>query len=323
MKNLKVTFSILIASSFPLTGIVGDSSASTTPHALESPKPGSTKSGIGLVRGWICDAGEVTVSFDNGTQKPVVYGNLRGDTLDACGDKNNGFELLWNWGLLEDGPHNIRIFADGVEIDQVDFNVVSLGYSTPFTTGLSGTFLLEDFPVAGETTEITWSEADQNFIILSSTHLESEDTADPQDPIVSYGVPGNPGGFTETMISGNSLYILLDIGVTGRVTFNPQGTADVFVLSGNGYDYMDSVSWHINETGGLWFEDAHASVCDETSDYIYTEGYSYTEYQDGSTEFYEGNIVFFHTEAAAIAKSVDVNFIFFPPVQCEDRIYDY
>ena len=38
--------------------------------ALEIPGDGATVSGIGVISGWKCDAGDITVSFDDGDPIP-------------------------------------------------------------------------------------------------------------------------------------------------------------------------------------------------------------------------------------------------------------
>ncbi len=135
---------------------------------LESPSEGSTQSGIGLIRGWTCDAGVITVSIDGKEEKQVVYGNPRGDTLDKCGDRDNGFELLWNWNNLGDGEHTIRVFADGMEFDSTTFTVATLG--AKYLRNLEYDFTLPNFPHTGESTRIKWSEEAQNFVITGFTH---------------------------------------------------------------------------------------------------------------------------------------------------------
>lgn len=59
--------------------------ATGTAHAatLEIPTPHTTLSGIGVISGWKCDAGELTVRFDGGDSIPLVYGSERKDVLDA------------------------------------------------------------------------------------------------------------------------------------------------------------------------------------------------------------------------------------------------
>ncbi|MCG8426979.1 MAG: hypothetical protein MI754_06455, partial [Chromatiales bacterium] len=86
-------------------------------HNLESPQTGSIKSGIGVVRGWLCDADEVAIRFDDMEMTTILYGNVRRDTESICDDRNNGFELLVNWSNLGPGQHRMRLYADGEEID--------------------------------------------------------------------------------------------------------------------------------------------------------------------------------------------------------------
>lgn len=137
---------------------------------LESPSADEIMSGIGLIRGWHCDAEDITISIDDGNQIPAVYGNLRRDTETICGDINNGFETLWNWSLLGDGLHTIKVYADGVMFGEATFSVVTLGFDETYVRNLNGEFLLENFPVEGETTTIGWSERTQNFVITGTTH---------------------------------------------------------------------------------------------------------------------------------------------------------
>lgn len=148
---------------------------------LESPADNVTKSGIGLIRGWVCDANEVTVSIDGGDQISVVYGNLRGDTLGICGDANNGFELLVNWNDFGEGQHTITAYVDGQAINTHSFNIITLGLTDEdgknilYARGLSGNYTLKDFPEIGKSTEISWSEADQNFAINAINDISNPD----------------------------------------------------------------------------------------------------------------------------------------------------
>lgn len=135
---------------------------------LEMPMSGESVTGIGVIRGWHCDAREISISIDGKQQVPVVYGNLRGDTEDVCGDTNNGFELLWNWGLLERGQHQLQVFVDGIEFENTTFEVVKFGYGDSYVRGLEGQFDLRDFPTTGEQTTIRWIEGLQNFSITGT-----------------------------------------------------------------------------------------------------------------------------------------------------------
>jgi hypothetical protein len=138
---------------------------------LESPRQGSFESGIGLIRGWVCEASAVEVVIDQGTASErrlaTAYPSRRQDTEGVCGDSDNGFGLTVPWYAFGNGVHNLRALADGLEFANVNFAVTALG--SDFLTGLSGDFPLADFPGAGNSTTVRWSEPHQNFIIASST----------------------------------------------------------------------------------------------------------------------------------------------------------
>ena len=129
---------------------------------LENPSPGSSQSGIGIISGWACEAGEIIIKLA-GTPVPAAYGTPRGDTQGVCGDSNNGFSLLINWNNLGRGEHPVRALVDGVEFARTTVRVTTLGVE--FLEGVSGTFPLADFPHPGETTVVRWDEAQQNFVI--------------------------------------------------------------------------------------------------------------------------------------------------------------
>ena len=160
--------------------------------SLENPQPDTFQSGIGLVSGWVCDAGEVTFRVDGGPMRDAAYGTSRGDTAGVCGDTNNGFGALLNWNLLGDGTHTITAFADGVEFGSAVFDVATLG--VPFLTGATGAYALSDFPADGDSTLIEWQEASQNFVITGTTATSAGaplPLAAPQ--ATSLGVLENPG----------------------------------------------------------------------------------------------------------------------------------
>ncbi|MDG4553828.1 MAG: hypothetical protein P9E24_06220 [Candidatus Competibacter sp.] len=137
------------------------------PATLESPQPGSFESGIGLIRGWICQANTVEVQIDGGARQRVAYGTTREDTVAACGDADNGFGATFNWNRLGDGTHNLRAFADGAEFANVNFTVTTLGVE--FLQGASGQYTFPDFPRSGGNVVVRWAEPHQNFVIVSFT----------------------------------------------------------------------------------------------------------------------------------------------------------
>lgn len=130
---------------------------------LEVPAPGSFQSGVGGVFGWHCDATSITVSFDGGPPVEAAYGTTREDTRPVCGDANNAFGLPWNWNLLGDGTHVVRVFADGQEFGRATIDVTTLG--TEFLRGADASCTLGDFPTEGQSTTLAWQESLQNFAI--------------------------------------------------------------------------------------------------------------------------------------------------------------
>ena len=168
---------IVFESSSDLTGqnadrsdeiFLADCSATSPQGVLENPQPASFQSGIGVISGWICSANVVEIEFDGGVRFEAAYGTSRADTAEVCGDTNNGFSLLFNWNLLGDGKHTVRVLADGDEVASVPVTVTTLGLGE-FPTGLSGMFTLVDFPAAGDETDIQWQQSQQNFVIVSGS----------------------------------------------------------------------------------------------------------------------------------------------------------
>ena len=137
---------------------------------LESPAPGAfVQSGVGLIRGWACEAQRIEFSIDGGALQAIAYGTDRPDTAATCGDSNNGFGFTQNWGELGDGVHNLRAFADGVAFADVNFTVTTLGRA--YLTGLRAQYTLRDFPAAGDEPQVRWSEPAQNFVFARSAAI--------------------------------------------------------------------------------------------------------------------------------------------------------
>lgn len=132
---------------------------------LENPAPGSFQSGLGLISGWVCNASRIDIDIDGRATFQAAYGTGRADTQSACGDTNNGYGLLFNWNLVGDGTHFVRILADDVEVGRSTFTVATLGLGE-FLRGLSGTFTVPGFPQSGRSTQIQWQESGQNFVII-------------------------------------------------------------------------------------------------------------------------------------------------------------
>jgi hypothetical protein len=133
---------------------------------LDNPQPDSSQSGIGVISGWVCNASHVDIVIDEGATLVTPYGTDREDTVEECGDANNGFGLLLNWSLLGDGQHTVRALADGVEFGSVTFTVTTL-WGMEYLRGASGSCRLSDFPWLGTAVVVRWEESLQNFVIDS------------------------------------------------------------------------------------------------------------------------------------------------------------
>src|SRR5262249_6009806 len=131
-------------------------------RVFENPQPGSFQSGIGVISGWACQAGQITIDID-GAPLQAAYGTRREDPRSWCGDANNGFGLLFNWNLLVNGAHTVRALADGQEFANVTVNVTRLGVE--FLTGVGKSERLLNFPLPGTDIIVAWQQSQQNFVI--------------------------------------------------------------------------------------------------------------------------------------------------------------
>lgn len=149
---------------FLLAALLTVRASVTHAAVLDTPSPGSIQSGIGIITGWKCEAGQITAWFDGNGPLKVVHGAERGDTVSPCGDTNNGFIAPFNWSILEPGPHTIEIRDNGVSFASASFNVAKIG--PEFVTGLSGGAIAFQFPSALDDTLLAWNEQIQNFTIV-------------------------------------------------------------------------------------------------------------------------------------------------------------
>lgn len=144
--------------------------------ALESPIANATVSGIGLIRGWACQAigfpGVFTYTIDSGETSTLPYGSVRTDTTNTCkrGDvalsPNTGFGGVVNWNAFSQGAHVLNLFLNGVKVSERSFIVAKT--KGEFLMGLSKELEVLDFPSVGDTSRLGWSQADQNFIITNT-----------------------------------------------------------------------------------------------------------------------------------------------------------
>lgn len=129
---------------------------------LENPQPGSFQSGIGVISGWVCEAGQIDIEI-NGTKTQAAYRTSREDTRKVCGDADNGFGLLFNWNLLGNGTHVVRALADNQEFADVTVTVTILG--AEFLTGVGKSERLTNFPQTATDIIVAWQQSQQNFVI--------------------------------------------------------------------------------------------------------------------------------------------------------------
>ena len=132
---------------------------------LENPGPASYQSGIGVLSGWVCEATTVELELGALGRQTAAYGTERLDTLDVCGDADNGYGLLFNWNLLGDGEHAVVAYVDDVELGRAAVRVTTLG--AEFVTGAAGACVVPDFPAAGRTVSLTWQQSRQNFGLVA------------------------------------------------------------------------------------------------------------------------------------------------------------
>jgi subtilisin-like proprotein convertase family protein len=151
-------------------GNPGDTQGDGTTARLESPFSGSSESGIGIIRGWACDATKISILIDSDPLIEASYGAERLDTQGVCGDSDNGFGVVVNWNLYATGVHRLRAYIDDstTAFADVTFNVFNIG--TGYLTGVgSPTATFSDFPAAGGEVEVTWSEPHQGVVITDYT----------------------------------------------------------------------------------------------------------------------------------------------------------
>jgi len=222
--------------------------------ALESPRNDSFESGIGLIRGWICDAEEVEIQIDSRPRQPVAYGTNRSDTRDICEDTDNGFGLTVNWNNYGDGDHTLKLFVDGVEFTRVNFTVTSLGES--FLRDASGQYTLSDFPQPGQDVTVRWSEPHQNFVIASAVpQLASFESGSPAvfaqlDTLTQLESPqensfeSGIGLIRGWVCNADEVQVQIDNRVPQRVAYgtNRGDTRDICGDTDNGFGF--TVNWN-------------------------------------------------------------------------------
>ncbi len=134
---------------------------------LENPRPASFQSGIGVISGWVCEADEVVIKID-GLPIAAAAGTERADTLDTCGDVDNGFGLLVNWAEFGAGEHEVVALVDGVELSRATVTVTVVDETEPYVRGLAKRVEVVGFPTPEETVTLEWQQSQQNFVITGA-----------------------------------------------------------------------------------------------------------------------------------------------------------
>ncbi len=172
----------------------GEAPASQTDHAgrpgvghLENPGSNSFQSGIGVISGWVCEGEAVEVEMGHLGRQLAAYGTERLDTLEACGDTDNGFGVLFNWNLLGDGEHEVVAYVDDLELGRATVRVTTLGEE--FVRDVEGECAVPDFPAMGQTVTLEWQQSQQNFVIV-----DVEEMPEPEPVRGGGGSGGGSGG---------------------------------------------------------------------------------------------------------------------------------
>ena len=219
-------------------------SSSGSSAYLESPQQDSFASGVGLIRGWVCQASTVEVQIDGGARQRVAYGTTREDTAATCGDTNNGFGYTFNWNRLGNGTHTLQAFADNVEFANVSFTVTTLGVD--YLTGASKTYLLPNFPQTGSDISLSWSEPDQNFVISGTSQRASAQPVTVRAQSSAYLESPQQGSFESGigLIRGwvcqaSTVEVQIDGGARQQVAYGTtrEDTAAVCGDTDNGFGY--------------------------------------------------------------------------------------
>lgn len=256
MKSLLIAGAVLLASTHAYS--------QTMQGNLENPVANSTESGIGLVSGWHCTAKKVTVFIDGVDLGESGVGSIRNDTTSICGHANTGFSLLYNYNLLEPGPHLIQVYADGHLLDQREFSTVRSG-GVPYLDGASKTVEVQDFPTTGSTATLTWSQAKQSFVVTKTNIIEAPHTSlvglEKLYGLVTfnYSFSGSSNVFTDSVrfssndlnSSGSSLAALTISGRKAVGCTEIDGKRDFICLIAGPSGWFDAFAFNISAGGNI------------------------------------------------------------------------
>ena len=155
---------------------------SASAATLEVPANGGTASGIGFISGWKCPPNtNISIVIDGGAPIPVAAQIRRGDTASTCRNSgNNGFITQVNFGLLGDGQHTVSVRQNGAQFARATFDVVTFG--VPFLSGAAGAYVLENFPLFGQSATVQWNEGTQSFVVIDASGQPRPTPAPPPAP---------------------------------------------------------------------------------------------------------------------------------------------
>ncbi len=206
---------------------------------LENPANGTTESGIGIISGWHCSASTIHVVINGVSRGNTYTGSPRADTAGVCGKAENGFSMLINFNNLNPGQHNIKVYGDGALFADYNFSTVRSG-GAKFLQGASRQVEVPDFPAAGTTTTLRWSEAKQAFVVTGSSGQQPE-----SDISV---LRGAYGGMISGSVFGSSCYFYnLFTGITpASYSVTTSGNSATII----GYVQADACTFSLSKTGG-------------------------------------------------------------------------
>jgi len=169
---------------------------------IGEPAADTIKSGIGQISGWaVSDREIVSVEafIDEVSIGIVPYGGTRQDVAAAYPDYPNsefsGWSMKWNYALLEDGEHRLRIVVsedDGSQwVQELDFLVTAFNsefISDPLEVRTTdaivyspedGRIVIEGAEIEGEIAdiELSWDTGSQQFLIDRIDYLLADNQA--------------------------------------------------------------------------------------------------------------------------------------------------
>ena len=185
---------------------------------LENPPPNSIESGIGIISGWHCTSNSIEILIDGKSLGYAGTGTSRGDTQSICGHSNSGFSLLINYNELNLGQHKIQFYADGELLQERYFHTVKPS-DDPFLRGISKSISIPNFPSAGTSSVLQWSQEKQNFVIVGTQPTEETGvTGAPSSPYpvqigIANSITDNPfyNHYKQYLQEGEKLYINIDL----------------------------------------------------------------------------------------------------------------